>query len=55
MEHQKLFYEYIESIVNTDNVIELNIIEGDAHVDFLHDHITYQELILIRKVISNKI
>lgn len=54
MEHWKLFYKYIESIVNTDDLIKLNIIEGDAHVDFLYDNISYQELIVIRKVIAEK-
>ena len=49
-----LFDKYMDRIIKKsyEGLLALNVIEGDACVDFLHDNITYQELLEIRKVIS---
>ncbi len=51
-----LFNKYInniKSVLNGD-VYELNVIDGDAYIDFLHDNITYSELLEIRKMIAER-
>lgn len=47
-----LFNEYVQSILNASDCYRLNVIEGDAYNDFLHDNITYSELIVIRNLID---
>lgn len=51
-----VFDKYMDRIIKAsyDGVIALNNVENDAYIDFLHDNITYSELLEIRKVIKSR-
>jgi hypothetical protein len=50
-----IFDKYMNRIIKASyEVIALDNIEHEAYIDFLHDNITYSELLEIRKVIASR-
>lgn len=56
MKHLIIVKNYLDRIVKAMSIndqIALNVIEGDANIDcFMHDNLTYEELVLIRRMIA---
>ena len=55
--NMNLFNKYVDRITKAsyDGACALNSVENDAYIDFLHDNITYQQLIEIRKIIASEL
>ena len=54
IKHEKLLYQYIKRIVETNEIVVLFIIEDDSYIDFLHDNLSYNEWHLIRNMIFER-
>ena len=48
----KNYLDRIENAVLFNGQISLNDIESDANIDFMHDHLTYAELISISHLVA---
>lgn len=55
--NRNFFDNYIGRIIKAsyDGACALNSVENDAYIDFMHDNITYQQLIEIRKIIASEL
>ena len=55
--NMNFFNKYVDRITKAsyDGACALKDVENDAYIDFMHDNITYQQLIEIRKSIANEL